>query len=47
MPQDYLNLLPRFNGEDENYAQKHIQAFCSFAENLNVEQLDVVLKLFV
>lgn len=47
MPQDYLNLLPRFNGEDENTEQRHNEAFCSFAENLNVEQLDVVLRHFV
>lgn len=47
MPHGYLKLLPRFNGEDENFSQKHIQAFCAFVENLNVEQLDVVLRLFV
>jgi len=39
--------LPRFNGEDENTTQRHIETFYIFAENLNVEKLDVVLKLFV
>lgn len=47
MPQDYLKFFPRFNGEDENTAQRHIETFCAFVENLNVEQLDVVLRLFV
>lgn len=47
MPQDYLNLLPRFNGEDGNNAQRHIKTFCASTEDLNVEQLDVVVRLFV
>ena len=47
MPQDYLKILPRFNGENEVDAHKHLENFCSFAENLNVEHLDVVLRLFV
>ena len=46
-PQDYLKILPRFNGENEIDAQKHLEVFCSFAENFNVEYLDVVLRLFV
>ena len=41
MPQDYLKILPRFNGENDIDAQKHLETFCSFAENLNVEHLDV------
>ena len=44
MPQDYLKILPRFNGENEIDAQKHLETFCSFAENLNLEHLDVVLR---
>ena len=47
MPQDYLKIMPRFNGENEIDAQKHLDTFCSFVENLNVEHLDVVLRLFV
>ena len=47
MPQDYLKILPRFTGENEIDAQKHLETFCSFAENFNVEHLDVVLRLFV
>ena len=47
MPQDYLKILPRFSGENDTEAQKHVEIFCSFAENFNVEHLDVVLRLFV
>ena len=46
MPQDYLKLLPRFTEEDNTSAQRHIENFCAFAENVNVEHLDVVLRLF-
>lgn len=47
MPQKYTKLLPSLNEVDENTAQRHIETFCSFVENLNVEQLYVVLRLFV
>ena len=47
MPQEYLERLPRFTGEDSNSAQKHIEDFCAFAENVNVEHLYVVLRLFI
>lgn len=47
MPQEYLKIIPRFSGEDEQTSKKHIVVFCNFAENLNVEHLDVVLRLFV
>ena len=47
MPQDYLKILPRFNGENEIEDQNHLEVFCSFAENFNVEHLDVVLRMFV
>ena len=47
MPQDYLKILPHFSGEDEQTTENHIVVFCNFAESLNVEHLDVVLRLFV
>jgi len=47
IPQDYLKFLPRFNGEDDNTSQRRIETFCAFVKNLNVEQLDVVMRLFV
>lgn len=47
IPQDYLKNMPRFNGEDDNMAQRHIETFSAFAKNLNMEQLDVVIRIFV
>ena len=47
MPQEYLKLLSRFIGEDEVIAEQHLPLFCTFAENLNVEHLDVMMRLFV
>ena len=46
MPQDYLKILPRFNGENEIETQKYLEVFCSFGEKFNVEHLDTVLRLF-
>lgn len=39
--------MPRFIGEDDISAQKHIDSFYPFAKNLSVENLDVILRLFV
>jgi len=47
MPQDYLERFPQFTGENSNFALKHIEIFFTFVENVNVEHLDVVLRLFV
>jgi len=47
MPQEYLKIIPRFTWEDEQTTENHISIFCNFAENLNVEHLDVVLRIFV
>lgn len=47
MPQDYLRLLPRFTGEDEVTTQKHVATLYAFVENLNVEYLDVMMRIFV
>lgn len=47
MAQEYLKILPRFVGEDEQTIENHIAVFCNFAENLNDEHLDVFLRLFV
>lgn len=47
MPWDYLRTLPHFTGEDEQVAENHVSVFCNFANSLNVEHLDVILRLFV
>jgi len=47
IPQDYLKHSPRLNGEDDNMAQSHIETFNDFSKNINLEQLDVVMRLFL
>ena len=47
MPQDYLKLLPRFIREDSTFVQRNIENLCAFAKKVNVEHLDVVLRLFI
>lgn len=47
IPQDYIKLLPRFIREDDISTQRNIKNLCAFTKNLNVEHLDVVLRLFV
>jgi len=47
IPQDYLKLFAIFTGEGEVTIEKHIASFCAFAEKLNVEYLDVVMRFFV
>ena len=39
--------FPCFTGEDEVTVEQHLPLFCTFVENLNVEHLDVVMRLFV
>ena len=47
MPQEYFIFLPHFTREDDVIAKNHLPLFSTFAENLNVEHLDVVMRLFV
>jgi len=47
MPWDYLKLLPRYNEEFVITTQRHIELFCAFVENINVEHQDVVSILFI
>ena len=47
MPQEYLKLLNRFTRENEVTTEQNLTLFFKFSENLNVEHLDVVMRLFV
>jgi len=40
-----LKVLPHLTREDEQTSENHISVFCNFIEDLNVEHLDVVLRL--
>ena len=35
---DYLKYIPKFTGEGDFIAEEHLEAFYSYAENINIEQ---------
>ena len=45
-PPRYLKHLPRYNGETGSSAKDHLQAFLYFADNMNIEQENVYMRLF-
>ena len=45
--EDYLKYMPKFIGEGDFTAEEHLEAFYSYAENINIEQKDVWTKVFV
>ena len=44
---DYLKYIPKFTGEGDFTAEEHLEAFYSYAENINIEQEDVWTRVFV
>ena len=38
---DYLKYMPKFTREGDFTAKEHLEAFYSYAENINIEQEDV------
>eukprot|EP01018_Ginkgo_biloba_P001504 Gb_17813 [translate_table: standard] len=46
MPPRYLKSLPRFNGDDEITAEKHLATFQNFTDNLEIEYDDVFMRMF-
>ena len=38
---DYQKYMPKFTSEGDVTAEEHIEAFYSYAENLNIEEEDV------
>jgi hypothetical protein len=38
---DYQKYMPKFTGEGVVTVEEHIEAFYSYAENLNIEDADV------
>ena len=38
---DYLKYMPTFTGEGDFIVEEHLEAFYSYAENINIEQEDV------
>jgi hypothetical protein len=44
---DYLKYMPKFTGEGDITAEEHLVAFYSYADNLNIENEDVWMRVFV
>jgi hypothetical protein len=44
---DYLKYMSKFTGEDDITVEEHLVAFYSYAENLNIENEDVWMRVFV
>ena len=44
---DYLKYMPKFTREGYFTAKEHLEAFYSYAENINIEQEDVWTRVFV
>jgi hypothetical protein len=44
---DYLKYMPKFVGEGDITAEEHLAAFYIYADNLNIENEDVWMRVFV
>jgi hypothetical protein len=44
---DYQKYMPKFTGAGEYTAEEHIEAFYSYAENINISEEDVWTRVFV
>jgi ribonuclease HI len=44
---DYLKYMPKFTGEGDITAEEHLAAFYSYVDNLNIENEDVWMRVFV
>jgi hypothetical protein len=44
---DYLKYMPKFTGEGDITIEEHLAAFYSYADNLNIENEDVWMRVFV
>jgi hypothetical protein len=44
---DYLKYMPKFSGEGDATVEEHLAAFYSYADNLNIENEDIWMRVFV
>jgi len=44
---DYLKYMPKFTGEEDITGEEHLATFYSYADNLNIENEDVWMRVFV
>jgi hypothetical protein len=46
-PGDYLKYITKFTGEEDVMAEEHLAAFYNYANNQNIENEDVWMRVFV
>jgi hypothetical protein len=46
-PGDYLKYMPKFTGEEDITVEEHLVAFYSYADNQNIENEDVWMRVFI
>jgi hypothetical protein len=46
-PRDYLKYMPKFTREEDIIAEEHLAPFYSYADNQNVENEDVWMRVFI
>jgi hypothetical protein len=44
---DYLKYMPKFTGEGDLTSEEHLATFYSYADNLNIENEDVWMRVFI
>jgi hypothetical protein len=44
---DYMKYMPKFTGEEDITVEEHLVAFYSYTDNLNIENEDVWMRIFV
>jgi hypothetical protein len=44
---DYLKYMPKFTGEEDITVEEHLVSFYSYADNINIENEDVWMRVFV
>jgi hypothetical protein len=44
---DYLKYMPKFIGEEDITIEEHLSPFYSYADNLNIENKDVWMRVFL
>jgi hypothetical protein len=44
---DYLKYMPKFTGEEDITTEEHLSTFYSYADNINIENEDVWMRVFV
>ena len=45
--EDYQKYFPRINGQGETTSEEHWDAFINYANNQNIEEKDVWMRMFV